>query len=258
MSETMEGKPGESEPELTLAEEVVNAVEQLGHFEIKTQREQRLLRAEFAMARNRVTVEGIPEGLELEAGVLLTAGRHKFVEQGRNSSRLLMRLKDIDESLGEHRGQVVIWLSREDEIISDRETGITPSQKVHLLNIGILPAETKIRVNSIGEFFIPMDRYMSIKLVNNRLGREMDFDEGNLVTSPGVLEYQITESVEAYLSPKRLLSGKNFIAVGNDEVYGVIDDNGLEDDAYVVNAAATLLDSFREAHNLEPELPPAA
>ena len=68
------------------------------------------------------------------------------------------------------------------------------------------------------------------------------------------------ESSEIYLPPRGLLllNTETFLAVGSEDVQVVLEDNGLEDDQVVLNAAATLLESFKATHNLEPELPPAA
>lgn len=254
----MEGKTGELEAEIVLADEVILEYEKLQSNELKTAAIQAENRDILKNIRDRIASEGIPDEVRLEAGVILAAGRHPMIERGMHSRRLLERLKEIDKTLQEHGGETIAWLSSREVVDSHRTPGPDETHIEQLLNLGILPHEARIIVNKIGEFFVPVAQHVSIRAIDALPGQELDFNESNIIAFSYPRQEATTGPDEIFLHPSRLLSTRNTLLVGNKAVEEMAEENGLNDEAPFHFAVEALMKSFRASNPDLAETPPAA
>lgn len=254
----MESESKQTKPEPVFFTEIVEAFESLRSSELKTRDELAERDEALAQLSDKIRTRGAQRGAELRVGLILAAGNNEMIKQGMNSLRLLTRLQKIDEKLWNYKGQTIAWLDEEEVITGRRDSELDATRTIDLFNLGILPSDAKVQVSAAGEFSIPVARHVSIKLGFAQSGREVDFNKKNILPGFGLHEQKVaTDPEEITLPLPALLSPRNFVMIGNDEVEKMIEDNQLQDDPYIYFAASALLKFFKEAHPLEPELPPA-
>ena len=245
MSESIQREVLKPKPQLTLAEEVASAVERLRHYELSPRYYQSQLRTELAIVRSKLVLEGIPEGSELEAGMILAVKDHPELEQGHSAPNLLAKLKEIDGQVRGNRGQTVLWLSEEPNVDSPHKQD--KSWK-YFINLGILTEDSKIEIDSSGQLSIPLDSSVNVQ-IRNKFNDLPDLGSKEIAVQIAQdLNFEVKKQRDIQIPLRWLLdnihSKREFISIGNEAVDTATKELALDKDLYFIRATEQLLKTY--------------
>ncbi len=187
-----------------------------------TQEAQREKAAKIKILREHFSTADLP----IEAKLTVVALLRSTNASPNDIANDLDQLKELNERVEAHRGEVVSWISEEKETLIYHDPGPNQTQDVTYLNMGLLPSDATLEVDPLGYIKIPIKSAvkMQINKVQTACKEKADY---SWIFSMGRPEAQVhQDKVEIYKSSGTIDEVPIFI--GEQEVETLIQSQNHE------------------------------